>query len=571
MKKLQNPLRIGLLFSMTASLLMLAPGEAPAQAQHLPLITANKGVSDGQFIYFMGGIQHPTEPRTAPGTDAVYEPGKTIIMDVSDPENPLFFIDPQELPWSSPRTFPMLAYDRLTDKIYLYGGNINGIPQNDLWSYDPAFRTWSSIVHTGMHPSPLKDAQIVEHEGAFSVLGGRYSNDNITRQDWMYDIPANAWNLLPQMPETGQFYRGAAAPYKKRGRLYFDGIGFDDVPAVYTQDPDDPDPSWRVRETAPEQAGGSMPESVANPYYGPTYPYIDPVTGETKWMNLWICGGYDKDGTYTTQHYELDWKSDRLTWKRRTPMPEPKINSATVYQNGHLWFYGGANTDYVHSNELAGYSETTQQWTTRNSGFAGVAPRERISAYLQDAWEIEIGGKRLALNIGVRYDSEDAAGYRVAKARGGQLKNGEIEWTLIRKLDAASEGFTDTLDLDGSTWLYKACAYNVAGNSEWSDIITVEAVSGIEKLPKGHFRVVSLYPNPSANRVRLEILLEEAGEIGLSLMDLSGRICLMQNYSFTTPGRQELTFETLALPGGVYLAEVKNDRKVETIKILLTR
>ena len=79
-----------------------------------------------------------------------------------------------------------------------------------------------------------------------------------------------------------------------------------------------------------------------------------------------------------------------------------------------------------------------------------------------------------------------------------------------------------------------------------------EQPSGIFSQQKVNDGDVRLYPNPVQGKARLEITLEEAGEVQWKIMDINGRV-LRQSTQEAGKGRQVLQLPTSGLEPGFYL------------------
>jgi hypothetical protein len=82
---------------------------------------------------------------------------------------------------------------------------------------------------------------------------------------------------------------------------------------------------------------------------------------------------------------------------------------------------------------------------------------------------------------------------------------------------------------------------------------------------------LAVYPSPASGSFTVDYTLPVDGEVTISLYDLSGRrvtTLLDENVTF---GRHEFTYDTSALPPGVYLAHLSTDAGVLTRRVVITR
>ena len=80
-----------------------------------------------------------------------------------------------------------------------------------------------------------------------------------------------------------------------------------------------------------------------------------------------------------------------------------------------------------------------------------------------------------------------------------------------------------------------------------------------------------VFPNPFNNRSIIEFSLERAGQVKLSVYDLTGRIVAILADRYMSSGSHEIRFEASLLPSGVYFARLENNQRVQIQKLLLLK
>ncbi len=86
------------------------------------------------------------------------------------------------------------------------------------------------------------------------------------------------------------------------------------------------------------------------------------------------------------------------------------------------------------------------------------------------------------------------------------------------------------------------------------------------------FTLYAPYPCPATDRVTLSFHLpEDTSSVELSLYDLSGRFVASSISLSTAPGRHEITYDTSALPSGVYVARLSTNAGTFTHRLVITR
>ena len=81
----------------------------------------------------------------------------------------------------------------------------------------------------------------------------------------------------------------------------------------------------------------------------------------------------------------------------------------------------------------------------------------------------------------------------------------------------------------------------------------------------GQWAVVA--PNPVSNTMRLKISEAKGQNVGVSLMDASGRMMLQRSFVPDTNQHQE-EFEVSLLSAGMYFLNVNTENKNATIKVV---
>ncbi|MEY3443082.1 MAG: hypothetical protein RLZZ519_1363, partial [Bacteroidota bacterium] len=80
---------------------------------------------------------------------------------------------------------------------------------------------------------------------------------------------------------------------------------------------------------------------------------------------------------------------------------------------------------------------------------------------------------------------------------------------------------------------------------------------------------VSVYPNPARDFLQVDVTLTESSSVGVSLMDLSGRIVATENVGELNSGKNGIRLQTQDLPAGLYLARVTTGNGQSTQKVMI--
>jgi hypothetical protein len=75
---------------------------------------------------------------------------------------------------------------------------------------------------------------------------------------------------------------------------------------------------------------------------------------------------------------------------------------------------------------------------------------------------------------------------------------------------------------------------------------------------------LKLYPNPAQAELNFDVNLNKSGNLSLRILDMMGRIVLVQNEGMTNAGNKKITINTGALSDGMYIYQVLVDAETTT-------
>ena len=148
----------------------------------------------------------------------------------------------------------------------------------------------------------------------------------------------------------------------------------------------------------------------------------------------------------------------------------------------------------------------------------------------------------------------------------------------ILALYASNIGFPDHIETLPWAGNYDFCVYaeDTAANAPCSaqvkscQMITVTGITSINKNLSSIFSL-SVYPNPAGDRTNIVYTLAKEGMLDLSAFDLLGnKVAAIENGSFPA-GAHHTTFETNALPQGIYLLKLVADEKTVYHKLVVAK
>jgi N-acetylneuraminic acid mutarotase len=129
----------------------------------------------------------------------------------------------------SARTGTEMAYDPVTKKVLLFGGNAGGYLTNDTWAYDPAANSWTQLDPTGALPPIRCDFGFARDEasGMFILFGG-YGDHAMLNDTFAYDSILNSWEALNPLSPPPARYQCPMVYDATSGRVVlFGGIAAD--------------------------------------------------------------------------------------------------------------------------------------------------------------------------------------------------------------------------------------------------------------------------------------------------------------------------------------------------------
>lgn len=327
-----NPKKKSRVFAPPASLLfilLLASACAPAQPEAM--------------------TNPPTETSTPPTATIV--PATATTVPTATPA-PTDTPEPTEVPALNPsaRGYVSMAYDSESDKIILFGGQMEGgmIPNDETWAYDIASNTWTEMKPASRPPEKGAIDLVYDTESDRVILfGGNYGADDT----WAYDYNTNTWTEMAKGPGDHLGYRMAYDSESDRCIL-FGGMGYPSL-SLFND-------TWAYdfnSDTWTEMQPSTSPS--ARNYHAMAY--------DTQADRVILFGGSEWDETMSDKALSDTWAYDfnTNTWQElehsEGEYPAARFYHALVYNAGadRTILYGGS----------AGLSETwsfdysTSTWT----------------------------------------------------------------------------------------------------------------------------------------------------------------------------------------------------------------
>ncbi|HEV2296298.1 MAG TPA: kelch repeat-containing protein [Tepidisphaeraceae bacterium] len=291
------------------------------------------------------------------------EDGSTTLTGVTSTDSSI-------LRWSTVAASPVARAEAqagvIGGKLYLLGGvDFNG-PYARTDMYDPAANKWTrlrdlprKLTHAG---TAVEGRNIYLAGGYIGTASTGWAQTFATREVWRYNVDANTYSAMPQLPQA----RGSGALVALGGKLHF-VAGADlaraDRGEHWVLDLNNTAAGWKAAATMPN--GRSHLAAV--------------VLGG----KIYVVGGqhgYDSAAVGQSDVHVWD-PANPSVWTKAASLPRrlSHHNSSTVVRNGRILVLGGATTPDTTTNAVSSYDPATNRWTDitplpskRTSGVAGV-------------------------------------------------------------------------------------------------------------------------------------------------------------------------------------------------------
>ncbi len=230
------------------------------------------------------------------------------------------------------RAAQAMAYDPISDRLFMFGGYDGTSYYADTWTYDPVRKAWSSVTSTGSTPQARYGHSLVYDPGSEKIiLFGGFDGMRQYNDTWAYDPVTSAWTDLRPAGIAPQARDSQAMAYDSQNKVivlfggWNDTSTFDDT---WTYDP--AGNAWTSCELdGPPPAGRALHQMVYDPDIG----------------KLVLFGGGNSSSTFNdTWLLDLDegiWAPAVVNGE----LPSPRAGHSMLYdQLAHqVLFFGGTN------------------------------------------------------------------------------------------------------------------------------------------------------------------------------------------------------------------------------------
>jgi hypothetical protein len=137
--------------------------------------------------------------------------------------------------------------------------------------------------------------------------------------------------------------------------------------------------------------------------------------------------------------------------------------------------------------------------------------------------------------------------------------HGLVSYYINRKMDIPLG-----TEIENTAYIYfdfnPPIVTNTTRNTLYDPTLGIQHVSSIQ---------FGLQPNPTNDRSRVVLKLDEVSDVQLTVMDISGRLISSKNMGVLASGEHQWTLDSL--PSGSYLIRIQAGNKVLTRRLVVTR
>ena len=150
--------------------------------------------------------------------------------------------------------------------------------------------------------------------------------------------------------------------------------------------------------------------------------------------------------------------------------------------------------------------------------------------------------------------------------------NVDTNWTVIDTTGADTVMYTDTGLTVGRTYEWRVYAFNTAGNSGYSNIVSslITGIAGNSSLPE-KYAMHQNYPNPFNPTTKIKFDIPKNGIVKLTVHDVLGRQVSTLVNNDLTAGRYEVEWSAGGYSSGIYFYRIEAEGFVETKRMMLVK
>jgi N-acetylneuraminic acid mutarotase len=142
-----------------------------------------------------------------------------------------YILDIRTLEWTpiervdknAPKSIDEHTATLVGEQIYIFGGNIAGFKNDQMFVFDPSSQNWTKLEHSS-GPCARSSHSAVLYQERIYVFGGKDIDGNKLNDLWEYDIKNNSWKEIQKHEDAPLSRSGHSACTFKNFMIVFGGI-----------------------------------------------------------------------------------------------------------------------------------------------------------------------------------------------------------------------------------------------------------------------------------------------------------------------------------------------------------
>ncbi|MFL5765391.1 MAG: T9SS type A sorting domain-containing protein [Bacteroidia bacterium] len=116
-------------------------------------------------------------------------------------------------------------------------------------------------------------------------------------------------------------------------------------------------------------------------------------------------------------------------------------------------------------------------------------------------------------------------------------------------------------DQPGRVWINGMWANASRKNTTWISELSLTSLAGVSEAAEKDLSEVTLYPNPTADLMYVDLDLKHKGYLTFEILDMQGKLVKLLLRDQVKKGKNIFSFSTSPLPNGIYLLKIVNGEK----------
>jgi hypothetical protein len=116
-------------------------------------------------------------------------------------------------------------------------------------------------------------------------------------------------------------------------------------------------------------------------------------------------------------------------------------------------------------------------------------------------------------------------------------------------------------DQTGKVWVNGLWSNSAHKNTTWIAELSLTSLAGITEQPVQDMSEMTLYPNPTADIMNVELELKHKGYLTFEILDMEGRLVKLLLRDEVKKGKNNFSFSMAPLPDGIYILKIMNGDK----------